>query len=340
MGNANPLLACPASQQFTVSQLAAFVTAASCDTFTEAAQRLALSQPSLSRNIRELEQALGVALFDRSYKGVLLSNAGRKLLPAAQDLLLTHTQAQAGMASWRQCRSARFRAIGSTSVMPLVLAPLLKALRAEFGTAALDVGSAGSEEVERQVLGGRASLGVSASQVSYPELRHTVVLEAPLGLLAAPGCPLPTRLETLEDLSRLPIVRLVDHSPVTRLLQNMARPFHAYFESPICVPCVMTAFDLVQQAGMAMITSGVAASHPQSAGMQFIVLPDLLPTAKVHVISRRDVPFDEGQERMREILCDSVVSVGWHPSVRRIWRSASRRTDREVTQLSGALNHG
>lgn len=321
MGSKTPSPGYPASQQFTVPQLAAFVAAASCETFTEAAQRLCLSQPSLSRNIRELEEALGEVLFDRSCKGVRLSGAGHKLLPAAHELLLTHKQAQTGMATWRQCRSAQFRAVGSTAVMPLILTPLLKSLRSEFGTAQLVVDSAPSEEVVRQVLGGRASLGVSASQVVHPELRHTAVLDAPLGLLAASCCPLPLRFDTLDEFFEVPLVRLSDQSPVTRLLQGMNVPFKAYFQSLICVPCVMTAFDMVEKSGMAMITSGIAASHPQAAGMRFIALPHLLPKAQVHVISRRDTPFDAPQERMREILCESLLEAAWHPSVRRMRRS-------------------
>lgn len=55
--------------------------------FGRAAERLAISQPPLSWNIRQLEESVGARLFVRSSRGVRLTPAGRALVPAAQVLL-------------------------------------------------------------------------------------------------------------------------------------------------------------------------------------------------------------------------------------------------------------
>ena len=68
-------------------RLRQFVTVAETLNFGRAATALSMAQPPLSRAIRSLEEELGVPLFERNKKRVLLSDAGRALLPEARLLL-------------------------------------------------------------------------------------------------------------------------------------------------------------------------------------------------------------------------------------------------------------
>ena len=71
----------------TLKQLEAFYWATKLGTFAIAAQRLHVTQSSLSKRIAELESDLGEALFDRSSKRAALTAAGENLLPHAQQML-------------------------------------------------------------------------------------------------------------------------------------------------------------------------------------------------------------------------------------------------------------
>jgi len=68
-------------------QLRYFVAAAEAGSISRAAQRCGVAQPSLSQQIRRLEESLGVRLFDRLGRGVALTDEGRALVPRARRIL-------------------------------------------------------------------------------------------------------------------------------------------------------------------------------------------------------------------------------------------------------------
>jgi DNA-binding transcriptional LysR family regulator len=72
---------------FTTRQLTVFRAVARHLSYTRAAEELYLSQPAVSQQIRTLEQTLGVCLFERSGRGIILTAAGRELLGQAERLL-------------------------------------------------------------------------------------------------------------------------------------------------------------------------------------------------------------------------------------------------------------
>lgn len=87
------------------NSLIVFETAARCGNFTRAAAELKVSQPAVSHTVRQLEELLGVALFERRHKGVQLTEAGRYLqeqVGLGLELVYQAVREVRGMASNRR----------------------------------------------------------------------------------------------------------------------------------------------------------------------------------------------------------------------------------------------
>jgi DNA-binding transcriptional LysR family regulator len=309
----------------TRSQMAAFLAVADCGSFSQAAERLALSQSTLSQRIKQLELALGTTLFDRGHQRVVLSAKGALLLPLAGRVLRSCVDAQNGMAQWKKIGLPQVSILGSAAVMPMIAFGLLQRLKQEFGGAAMRVSEALSSDIRRQVLDGQSALGVCADTDLHPQLRYTPVLEVQLGLLASPECTLPPVIDSLGVLDGVQMVRSGDGAAVTQVLRKHCPQFRAYFDAPVVVDDVQAATELIVRDALVTVATGVGASHIRARGLVFIPLPKLLPIINVYIVSRRDAVFDARQERLRDLLRQSVHDAAWHAAVRRVGESLEAR---------------
>jgi LysR family hydrogen peroxide-inducible transcriptional activator len=105
-----------------IHQLRYFLAIAESGSFTAAAARCRIAQPSLSQQIRRFEEQLGHRLFDRLPKGAVLTDAGRSLLPRARRILAEIDDAQASIGA--DLKEGRGRlVVGSIPTMAPYLLP-------------------------------------------------------------------------------------------------------------------------------------------------------------------------------------------------------------------------
>jgi aminoethylphosphonate catabolism LysR family transcriptional regulator len=149
----------------TPSQLRAFHLVARRGGFTAAAQAAGVSQPSLSGQIRALEEAYGVTLLDRGSRPTRPTPLGRQLLAVTTRMFAAEEEARALLGGAAAPAHLRIGADSAYHVMPILAE--LRRQRAGL-TFALRIGN--SEEVLRDVLAHEADVGVMARPTSDPRL--------------------------------------------------------------------------------------------------------------------------------------------------------------------------
>jgi DNA-binding transcriptional LysR family regulator len=206
----------------TLKQLEAFYWAATCANFAIAAQRINVSISSLSKRLHELEQSLGVVLFDRSGHRALLTDAGRRLMPQALALLdgaaAIRSSFAAGSALHGLAGHCRF-GVGELSALTW-LAGFVAQARSLHPQLVMepyvDVGSVLQEKVES----GELDFAIVAGRSSRQMLLAQAVSQVPFLWACAPAVRKPrTGLATLLR-QGCPIIALPASAGTTRLIDD------------------------------------------------------------------------------------------------------------------------
>ncbi|HUH96353.1 MAG TPA: LysR family transcriptional regulator [Anaerolineales bacterium] len=152
-----------------LQKIETFLCAAEKLNISEAAKQLHLSQPTVSHQIKLLEQELGATLFIRSSTGLQLTEAGQLLLPWARRLLNDSSNLQAMMSSLQDV-AGELRIACSTTAGKYILPQLAARFRLRYPGIQVRIPACAPEKVALDLLAGEAHLGVLSREVGDPNL--------------------------------------------------------------------------------------------------------------------------------------------------------------------------
>jgi LysR family nitrogen assimilation transcriptional regulator len=115
-----------------VKQLHIFASVAQAGTLSKAAIALSITQPVVTRQIRALEDELGVELFYRNGRGMILTDGGKLLLQHAEDILRSLAQAKSEVSAMRSMPSGKYAIGVPPSVGTVLTVPLVQKIKSEF----------------------------------------------------------------------------------------------------------------------------------------------------------------------------------------------------------------
>lgn len=166
-----------------LKQLEYFVRVAELGSFSKAALILNIAQPALSRQVRLLETDLHVTLLTRTGRGVVLTEAGKRLFDHSIGILQLVARATEDIEAARDMPTGRI-VIGLTPSMGRVLTlPLVESFRRALPKARLVIVEGLSTHLTEWIATGRVDLGLILNPEPNPAIEVTPLLNEPLGLV-------------------------------------------------------------------------------------------------------------------------------------------------------------
>lgn len=205
-------------------QLEYFLAVVEQGSFTSAAQRLHVAQPSLSHGVRLLERELGTQLFHRLGRGATLTPAGEALLPSARQVLRDLATASAAVASVAGLTGGQVDIVAPTALAVDPLAHMVSAFRAAYPAVNIRiVDSEQTHEIPEMVRTGSCELGLADFSVPVRGLQQLELTPQELVAVLPPGSPVPDGgVFRLTDLARFDLVATPRGTTTRGILDGVA----------------------------------------------------------------------------------------------------------------------
>jgi len=154
--------------QIELRHLRYFLAVADAAHFTRAAAKLHVTQPTLSHQIRQLEDQLNLQLFDRVGRRVKLTAAGETLLPHARKVLSELDQAQAALGELHGLKQGLLRVGIVQTVNTCVIPEIVARFSAEHAGIRVECGEMAVADIESDLETGKLDLGISFHRAAKP----------------------------------------------------------------------------------------------------------------------------------------------------------------------------
>lgn len=260
-----------------LKQLEYFVHVAELGSFSKAALVLNIAQPALSRQVRLLETDLRVTLLMRNGRGVVLTEAGKRLFDHSVGILQLVTHVREDIQANRNEPAGRIVVGLPPSMGRLLTLPLVEGFRRTLPKARLAVVEGLSNYLSEWISTGRIDVGLLHNPEPQAALELTPVLDEPLGLVSPADRSAGKKTTvTFADLIRYPLIVPERSHAIRKLLETQAALAGHKLNVVLEMSSVHSILELVGAGyGHAVLspTALAASGRPQAFRLRPLVAP-------------------------------------------------------------------
>lgn len=289
-------------------QLRYFVAVAEDGSFSRAAERMRVAQPSLSQQIQKLEAEIGQPLFDRLPRSVTPTAAGQRLLVRARKILTD-------LADARRCVDDEGESAVSAlcvgiipTIAPYLLRPVLRALREEYPAAQVEIIEDVSDNLLRAIDDGEIDMAVLSTCRNGASANRKLLAREPLVAVLPETHPLAARkVLSADDLAEECFVMLHETHCLSKQIvrwcaQHGFRPRVTLSAVQVSTLVAMIA----AEQGISMLPA-MAVPHERGHGCAFVPFKDSPPEREINLLRNPARYWSRAAEGFTNIVSRTVA---------------------------------
>jgi len=293
----------------SLRQLEYVVAVADTLGFRRAAERVGVSQPTLSAQIQQLEGVLGISLFERDRRGVLLTAAGEEVVARARRVLVEVEDLLASATRARDPFVGTFRVGVIPTIAPYYLPEVTAVLAGAFPRLRLVFREEKTEETVRDLRSGALDAGLVALEADLGELEHAEVFRDRFVVALPEGHPLAKKKRIAEaDLEGENVLLLEDGHCLRAQALAVCGQAGAH-EMDLRATSLATLVQMVARSEAVTLLPELAlAVENRNAQLTIRPFSPPEPYRTIAIVWRRRSPFAAAFGRTAEVLRNARLS--------------------------------
>lgn len=188
-------------------RLKVFYTVAQRLSFTKAAADLFVTQPAVTKHIKELEQQLNVQLFRRNGTSISLTPAGKILLQYAEKIFQTYTELETELAQLNKMEAGTLHIGASTTVAQTILPRLLAMFKRTYPEVTFNFVQGNTDLITQLVLAEKIDIAIVEGAAHYPQIAYSPFAKDEIVLVTRANNQLSKKAEiTPKQLLNIPLI--------------------------------------------------------------------------------------------------------------------------------------
>ncbi|GAB6430295.1 LysR substrate-binding domain-containing protein [Bacillus luti] len=257
--------------------------------FTKAAEKLNISQPSLSQQIRALEHELGMPLFDRIGKKISLTEAGKILLLHTKTIFREIEQARSAIQDLNGLQHGSLTIGSLLTVVNYLLPPAILNFNKLYPNIELSVLGLRTGDIREKLLQNELDIGITFLPVQDKEIVSIPLYKSELTLVVPTGHTLTERSHiSIVELQGYPLILLPKNFFLTELITSHCQQFDFTPKSILEISTMESLIQMVSKGMGITVLPKPYIDFLQNTNIQALKIKDPTPTIDIGLIYRKD----------------------------------------------------
>lgn len=275
--------------------------------FSKAAQKLYITQPSVSHSIKQLEEGLEVQLFIRTSKGVKITHEGQTLFDYIQPAFGLIDNAERKIAELKTLDSGHVTIGGSDSTCKHYLLPYVQTFQEKYPKIQIKLQHGSTPQIVDKLTSGMIDIGIIHMPINQSQIQLTEFLNINSTFIVGKNHQdLANQTLSLEEMLNYPIITFSETSSSRRFLDQLFQKKGLIMKPDIEVGSVELLIECAKIGmGIAFVTKELVAKELSEGELIEVHLNEKLEKRKIGLITRKDIPLSIAADKFYKHLTNS-----------------------------------